>query len=424
MAIKQKIFFVINKLQKYFKIDLFYLIKGEFYLMLGKIINMSTAFVLALAWANWVTPDIYGSYQYILSLVAIISLFSMPGLGVAVIQATARKLEGSFLQGFTVRLKWGLLSGLASLIISGYYWTQNNILFSLCFLVIALFLPLFNASLIYYHFLGGKKLFNIQAKYDCLTQVIASFIIISTLFCIKKFLTDSSSIIILILIISIYYLSRTSLRLFFFIKTKKKYITNNKKSAKTVSYGKFLTLTGLLGNIADYLDNILLFHYLGAMELALYSFATLIPKQIKTLLSHISTLALPKLSIRHRRDLKKTFLKKICYLTAFISIGVLIYIIIAPFVYKIFFPQYIEAVSYSRLYALSIIPLSFSMIGGIFQAKMMTKEIAKIRIIVPTVKISLALVLIPIYGIWGAVIGILIARTLNTLAYLFLFKKV
>ncbi|OGZ32602.1 MAG: hypothetical protein A3I88_02515 [Candidatus Portnoybacteria bacterium RIFCSPLOWO2_12_FULL_39_9] len=415
----------IYKLQNYFKIDLLYLVKGGSYLMLGKAVNLTSAFVVALAWANWINPEIYGNYQYILSLTAIISVFSLPELETAVVQAVARNLEGSFMRGFKTQLKWGILASLASLTAAGYYyWLKDNVLLALCFLVVAAFLPLFNASLIYASFLSGKKLFNFQVKYDSLTQVAAASIMILTLFSVKHFLSNAPNFIVLLLIIFIYYLSRTLLRLFFLIKTKRKFNPNSQEEAETVSYGKHLTLTGFIGTLSEYLDKILLFHYLGAIELAVYSFAVLVPKQIRVVIDHIAVLSLPKLSIRSREELKKTFIKKIYYLTALISVLVIFYIIIAPWVYKILFPKYLTAIPYSQLYALSVIPVSFSMISEIFKAKMVIKEIYQIRIIGPLVKIGLSVVLIPLYGIWGAILSALFARTFNVFLYLFLFRKV
>ncbi|MHA1751334.1 MAG: hypothetical protein ACTSYZ_03105, partial [Candidatus Helarchaeota archaeon] len=129
---------IILFLQKYFKIDFFYLIKGEFWLMTGKIISMITSFFLSLAWANWISQNIYGNYQYILSLAGIISIFSLPEIGTAVTQAVARGFEGSFLKGFKTQLKWGLLASLSALGITGYYWSQGNKNLPLCFLIIAL----------------------------------------------------------------------------------------------------------------------------------------------------------------------------------------------------------------------------------------------------------------------------------------------
>jgi len=419
-----KIYSLIYALQSYFKIDLFYLIRGEFWLMLGKIINMGAAFCLALAWANWIEQNIYGNYQYILSLVGIISIFSLPEIGASVTQAVARGLEGSFLTGFKAQLKWGLLASLSALGIGAYYWLQGNENLPLAFLAIAVFLPLFNAALIYGDFLMGRKLFNIQVRYDSTTQIIAAGIMIGTLFLIKKFLFNLPNFIIILLIITVYFLSRTGLRLFFFLRTKIKFSPNKKEDPKTITYGKHLTLAEVIGNLANNLDKILLFHYLGAVELAIYSFAILIPKQIDVFLKHLGALAFPKFSLRPIEEIKKTLLQKIGYLTIFISLSVLVYIAIAPFVYQIFFPQYVASIPYSRLYALSIIPLCFSFINSVFRAKMMTKQIYQIKIIVPLFRGGLFLTLIPLYGIWGAVLALLGARTFSALLMLFLYRKI
>jgi len=422
--VKIRIYYFINKLQGYLKIDFFYLIKGESWLMLGKAISMTSAFLLSLAWANWIDKEIFGNYQYILSLVGIISIFSLPEIGTAVVQAVARKYEGSFIRGFKTQLKWGILGSLSALGIAGYYWLQGNKNLPLSFLIIAIFLPLFNASIIYLSFLTGRKLFNIQAKYDSITQVAAAAIMILTLFSVKNFLFDLPVYVILLLIISIYFLSRTILRFFFFILTKTKFQPNPKEDPKTITFGKHLSLSGLIDILTSYLDKVLLFHYLGAIELAIYAFAVLVPKQIDVLLKHISTLALPKFSVRDKEEIKKIILRKICYLTILISVLVLIYIIIAPFIYQIFFPKYLNSISYSRLYALSIIPLSFAIIGHIFRAKMMIKQIYQVRVVIPLVRVGLFLTLIPLYGIWGALWSILVVRTFSALLFLFLFRKI
>ena len=102
----------------------------------------------------------------------------------------------------------------------------------------------------------------------------------------------------------------------------------------------------------------------------------------------------------------------------------IVYIIIAPWVYNFFFPEYLEAVYYSRLYALSSIPLCFSVISLIFKSKMMTKQVYQVKVIGPIVKILLSIALIPTYGILGAVLSVIFARTFNVVMYLILFKKI
>ncbi len=413
---------IIYKLQRYFKIDFFYLIKGEAWLILGKAINTIVVFTTAWAWANWIDKGIYGNYQYILSLVGIVSIFSLPEMEAAVIQAVARNFEGSFIKGFKTKLKWGLLGSLLTLIIAGYYFFQGNLNLSLALLVVALFLFLFNASLAYTGFLTGKRLFSVQVKYDSITQITAGAIMLLTLFLIKKIFFNWPGHIILFLIISVYFISRTSLRFFFFMKTKTRFLPNTKEDPETVSYGKKLSFSGIIDVLSSSLDKILLFHYLGAVELAVYAFAVLVPQQINVFLKHIGALALPKFSIRSKDEIRETLLRKIFYLATLISFLVIVYILTASFIYQIFFPKYLDSVAYSRIFALSIIPLSFSM-GAIFRAKMMIKQIYQIKIIVPLVRASLFLILIPLYGIWGAVIGVLITRTFSAFLAVFLFKK-
>ena len=421
--IKKKILKEIGHFSKYFKMDLFYLIKGGSWLMFGKAVSMITGLLLALAWANWIDKEIYGNYQYIFSLIGIISIFSLPAMGTAITQAVARGFEGSFVSGFKSKLKWGLLASISALAISGYYWIQGNNNLSLSFLIIVIFLPLFNASIIYASFLMGRKLFNIQVKYDSITQIIAAFTMILTLFSIKQFLFDIPTHIILLLTISVYLLTRTLLRFFFLIRTKTKFTPNTKEDPKTITYGKHLTLAGVIDIFSSNLDKILLFHYLGAIELAIYAFAILIPKQINIFLKHIGALALPKFSTRSREEIKKTIIKKMIYLAILISVLVLIYIIIAPYVYQIFFPEYLTSISFSRIYALSIIPLSFALIGEVFRAKIMTKQIYQIKIVTSLIRASLFIILIPLYGIWGAVWGILGTRIFYVFFALFLFRK-
>lgn len=414
---------LIYKLQKYFKIDFIYLIKGEFWLAVGRIISMATAFVMAWAWANWVDKEIYGNYQYIFSLVGIISIFSLHGVGWAVVQAVARGFEGSFVRGFKTQLKWGLLASLSALIIAGYYWVQGNKNFPLVFLVVAVFLFLFNALLIYTSFLTGKKLFGVQVRYESIVQVVAVLAMLTALFSVKTSLAHLPDFIILLLLVSVYFVSRTFLNFIFFLRTKAKFSPNKKEDPKTISYGKHLSLSGLSEIVTNHLDKILLFHYLGAVELAIYIFASLLPQQIKVLIKHISFLIVPKFSVRSKESIKKTLLKKTSYLAILITGVVLVYIILAPYIYQIFFPKYLEAVNYSRIYALSIIPLAFSLITTVFMAKMMVRQVYQARITLSLVRAGLFVIFIPLYGIWGAVLAVLGVRLFSAFLFVFLFKK-
>lgn len=423
--LKEKIKPSFYKTQDYLRMDLLYLIKGEFWLVCGRVISLTATFLLALAWGNWIDKNVYGNYQYVLSLVSIVSIFSLPGLGSAVVRAVARKSEGMLTIAFKTRLKWGCLASLAALGIAAYYYfaSPDNLPLVIALVIASVFLPFFNAFLIYTSFLTGKKLFKVQVRYEATTHVTAVAAMLGVLFFIKEAAVEIPLHITLPLIITAYFAVRTLLGLLFYKRTRLKHQENRRTDKKTISFGKHLTWSSLFTTaIAGQLDKIILFHYLGAVELAIYSFAILIPDQLKVFLKHISTLALPKLATRSRRDIKNTFLRKVFHLAVLVGAGAAVYIIAAPWIYKFFFGQYVDAASYSRLYAISLIPLSFSVIIGAFISQMRTKEIYQMRILSSLFRIALILTLIPLYGVWGAVLAVIGARTATAIIQLTYFK--
>ena len=389
----------LRKTQKYTGTDNIYLAKGGFWLTLGQIISTAASFLLAVAFANLLDPIVYGNYRYVLSLVGILSIFTLPGMGIAIAQAAARGLEGSFYQGFKEKIKFGVLGSIAAVGLAGYYFFRGNYILPVPLLISAIFLPLMLASQVYSSFLTGKKLFNFQVKYTTLSQIISVGIIITVLFLTKN----------LFWLIAVYFVSHTFLNYFFYLITQKKFQPNKKKDPQTLSYGKHLSLMGVFTQIASSLDRIIIFHYLGAVGVAIYQFAIAPPEQIKGFLSSLNILALPKFSQRNITEIKKGIKNKFIKLSLFAILVVGSYILIAPFLYKIFFPQYQESILYSQLFALGMLNLPFFLFGEALEAKVKIKEQYSKNIITPIFQIGLMVVLV----IWLGLLGIIIARIIT-----------
>jgi len=410
---KNLIYSLLKKSERYTQTDMIYLAKGGFWLTLGQIISTAASLLLTIAFANLLEPVTYGNYKYVLSLVGVLGIFALTGIGTAITQAVARGLEGSFYTGFKTKLKWGLLGSLVAIGGAIYYWIKGNYLLPIPLLISAIFLPLMLASQIYGSFLVGKKLFNIQVKYNTFSQVVSAGTLVATLFFTKN----------LFWLIAIYFVSHTFLNYFFYLSTKSKFKPNKREDPQTLSYGKHLSLMGIISTIAEYLDKILLFTLVGSTQLAIYSFAILIPDQIKSLMKqNVGTLAFPKLSIKPRKEIKLNIMQKFWKLFFLTGIIAIIYITIAPFLYKIFFSQYLDSIPYSQLFALSFVAVPITLLSTIFRAQMMKKELYLIRI-VPIVRIILLLLLAPIYGIWGVIIGQISATFFYLALVLFLFRK-
>lgn len=358
--IRAKIYNLLRFSEKYTKTDMVYLAKGSFWLTLGQIISSASFFLLAIAFANLLSKETYGIYRYVLSIVGILNISTLSGMNTAVAQAVARKFEGSVISALKMKIRWGTLGSAASLFFAGYYYFQVNIELTISFLIVSAFLPFMDSFTLYDSLLSGKKLFRISTNYGTISQLISAIILISALF-----LTNN-----LFLILLSYFLPWTITRFVFLKITLKKFPPNLDEDPKTISYGKHLSFVGIIGTVASYLDRLLIFHYLGAAEVAIYSIATAPPDQIKNLFKNIPTLAMPKLAQRSFREIDSILYKRLFYLfmTGLALAG--IYSIIAPYFFKLFFPKYMDSVFYSQFFSFTLaLKLPISLISVVTQSK-------------------------------------------------------
>ena len=292
---KKTIYKILINSGRFTGMDNVYLIKYGSYLIIGDILSMAASFLLSIAFARLLPKETYGQYRYVLSIASLLAISSLSGMNNAVIRGVAKGFDGTFSKGFKAKLKWSILGSVASIAIAIYFWLQNNTGFTISFLIIAALFPFFKSTEIYQSYLSGKKLFNIKATYNILSQFISTIFLIITVFLTKN----------LIALISVYFLSYTILRLIFLNLASKKYPPNKNDDPETISYGKHLSLMGILGTISQEIDQILLFSILGPIKLAVYSFATLPIEHIQTPFQVIQEIALPKLSAQPKKRLKK-----------------------------------------------------------------------------------------------------------------------
>jgi len=417
---KNLIYKFLRKSQKFTKTDNVYIATQGSYLGIGNIIGTIASLLLAMAFARLLPKEIYGQYTYILSIITIVGVIALPGMESAIIQAMARGFEGTFKKILKTRFKWGLWGGLISIAIGFFFLiTQHDFTLFISFLAAGFFFPFMETSLSYLSYLAGKKLFNVQVKYSTLSQIISTLIIIITLFLTKN-LSQSTVLIALILA---YFSTNTILRIYFLSRTLKKYPPNENHDPKSINFGKHLTVLEVVSTIGSQLVNILLFNFLGAVQLAIYSFVVLPIRQMLYFLKNIRQLILPKLASRTREEIKKTLLKKVGIAFLFIIPIIIIYIIVAPYLYKIFFPQYMESVFYSQLFSLTLLAFPVTVLSVSFEAKMMKKQLYQINILASVIKIIILSIFVPIYGILGAVIAQLLSQFFYVVLALIFFKK-
>lgn len=412
--IKEKIYRLLRWSEKYTKTDMVYLTHGGFWINLWQIISSASAFFLAIAFANLLPKETFGVYKYILSVCGILAIPTLSGINTAVIQAVARGYEGSLIPGLKTKIRWGLFGGLASLILAIYYYFQGNSTLSVCFLISSVFLPIMDSFAIYDSLLQGKKLFSISSRYGIISQIIAGIIMIATLFLTKN----------IFIIVLAYFLPWTAVRFVFLKITLKKFQPNQNEDSKTISYGKHLSLIGVLNTIASYLDRLLVFQLLGAVELAVYSIAIAFPENIRNFLKFIQPLALPKFANQNKKEIKQYIFKKMEKLAILLIVIILLYILTAPLIFKILMPKYQESIFYSQIFSFSLIYFVIALPVSALQAQMEQKKLYQFY---TTTSIFQILILLPaayFFGIMGIVIARLISRIFQVIFIIFIIKKI
>jgi len=412
--IKQKTYSLLRRSEKYTKTDMVYLTKGGSWLTAGNMVTAICSFLIALVFANLLPKETYGIYRYILSIASLLAIPTLAGINTAIVQAVSRGYEGSLVRGLKTKIRWGILAGLASIGLAGYYYLNDNIALTISFLIIAGFLPLMDSFEIYNSFLVGRKLFNTKAKYSSLVHIFSAAALMATLFLTKN----------LFLILLVYFISYTLFRSLFLTLTFKKFSPNKKEDSQTISYGKHLTLMNTVNVLASYLDRVLVFHYLGAIELAIYSFAITPPEQLKSFLKNLRFLTLPKFSTRTKEEIKKAIFQKMLKFALFIGMGIAIYIFLAPYFYKIFFPQYIDSVFYSQIFAISLITAISILPTTALQSQMAKKQLYQLNIYASLIQIILLFFFIYFYGLIGIILARIISRFINLSITFWLFKRI
>ncbi|MES2437240.1 MAG: oligosaccharide flippase family protein [Patescibacteria group bacterium] len=398
-------------LQRRLKTDVRYLASGSFWLNLNFVITSLFSFLLSIAFAHFVPKDVYGTFHYIISLGGIITALTLSGMNSAVVLAVAQNNEGTFKRSIIAQAKWSVVPFIVALCMSGYYFYNNNTILAISLIIISVLVPISSVANTYSAFLHGKKDFRSSFYYGLIINAIYYGILFITILFTNN-----------VLLISLAFFIATTLgNVVSYILTFIKYKPNNLVDEKSITYGKHMSVMGGFGMIASKIDSVLVFHYTGAVDLAIYTFAKIIPERVTGLFKSVGSVALPKFAQRNEQEIRATVLPKTILFAIFIFVSCLFYILIAPFVFRTFLPNYVDAIVYTQVFSLTILIAAANLPVSALIAHRLQSRLYIFNIINTIVQISVLFVLIVPFGIWGAVYAKIIFSIFYVLFALVLF---
>jgi len=379
-----------------------YLVRGGFWSILAQIVTSLAIFGFAVIVARYLPKEVYGQYKYILAIVGLLATFSLTGLGNSVFQSVARGFDGALVEGFWINIRWSILVFLSAGVLSIYYLTQGNNTLAFGVLIGGSLSPFITSANFGSIFLNAKKDFRGVSIYFEITKILFSVGVLT----LTIFLTHNPFILA-----AVYFISNAIVILWLYLRVIHIYAPIREKiEPGMLTYGKHLSLMGILGGITSKIDQILLFHFVGPIQLAIYSFAVAIPEQIKGPLKMLNNMIKAKFVNQSDDSIRAGMRNKMLLLFVSILIFVVTYILLAPYIYKFFFPNYVSAVIYSQIYVLSMFGLVFYPIGSYFMAKQKLREQYIGNIVISLFQIFVMVVGVIVWGLLGLIISRVIIK--------------
>ena len=412
--IRERIHRALRWSEKYIKTDMVFLVSRSSFSLVTQAITSLAILAFAVVVGHVLSKEAYGEYKYALSIISLLSLFSLNNIGGAVFQSTAAGYGGALYKGFWANIRWSFAVFLGALALAAYYFIMHNPQLAAEILIGGCLSPFVASANLYSPYLAGKKAFIRQMFYSIVDNLLTIGIMIATVL-----LTGNP-----VILVAVYFVSNLLAALFFYRRTEQLYLARQSAHDEgMLTYSKHLSVMGILGSIADNLDQVLVFHFAGAAQVAIFNFATAIPDQLKTPIKTLDTMLQAKFIGRTTREIQSGIHNKFLWYFIFSVVAIIAYFFAAPFIFAFLFPNYTGSVFYSQLYILSLLAITFDPAGSYLSARKKVREGYISGAVVITFHLASMLVGIIWWGILGLVLAKVATRFLSGLVSYALYRR-
>lgn len=373
------------------------LLTSWIWLNLGKFVGLAGGVIISAAFAHLIEPNIYGQYVAYMASLGLISAFSLTGLGPAINQALAKNKTAPITSSFNwvyliTLINTALIVGLNQGI-RGFDWHY--------LLALGLLQPLYYASNLYRHVLYGRKQFLRAGVIHSVIEFVSQAILLLAIWL-------QASIPGLI-ITSLAPTALLQLAVWLHLDTIKLWPSSAWTLTPTIWYGVKLSLIDLIPSLIVHLDKVILALIVPPSQLALYSFAIMLPNLARGYLKTFNTVLLPELT---HRDLwhSPKIIRRFTFL--FISLVglVFVYWLVCPLIFNILYRPYVQAIPLSQWASLVWLGYPAQVIAINFQAKRQTQALVTSNVIYLIIFVTSFSLGGFYYGLTGAILGLVLAR--------------
>jgi O-antigen/teichoic acid export membrane protein len=392
---KQRLYALLRWSEKYTKTDMVHVFTSNVWINAGRVIAIASGLLLTTAFANLLAPELFGAYKYVLAAASVVGGFALNNMSGALMRAVAQGKQHVTPAVVRTMMLWSVPASLVSAGIGLYYLYNDNTLLGVGFLGIAFFNVISNGYGLGKSIILAKADFKNSFWVGTARTLFPIVIVIATLFVTKN----------VAWILLAYFFSNAlgSWLQYHWAVWHFKIKGSPEDVAETIKFGKQLSVLGFFVLISGQIDQLLLFHFSGGAQLALYALALAPVLETRNLLDNFLSILFPKLAAQEKEAARRSLSLRLKQLTALAVVLTCVYIALVPFLFTFLFPKYLSSIVVSQVLALCIL---FQPRGVIDTYIVAHGEIKKRYIAVlssQAVEFVLFCTLIPLFGLWGAV---------------------
>jgi len=290
---RSKIYELLLKYSRKIGLDLPYFIKHSFWITIRYVVVGLFGLLITVGFARLGTKELLGQYQYVISILALLSIFSLPGLNLAALREVTKGNTGAVRQAIWKSFKW---SWLAFPIIIGYgifTFLHGRPLLGEALILAGILFPFFYAPNTWYVFYEGRSHFKLVTARIILSTIIINLALFAGLY----------AKIGLFWLIAIYFGVNAVCSWFFYGEMKSK--MKSASAPLDMKYGLSCTVQKFTFSLTDALPPIVISFIFGFASVAIYQITYLSLSLIAGFVTALSATYLPLLFKYQKLNHKK-----------------------------------------------------------------------------------------------------------------------
>ncbi|NPA44139.1 MAG: oligosaccharide flippase family protein [Chlorobi bacterium] len=342
--LRKKIYNISDKGGKRLGFDLPYFVENGFWVLLAQFVNLTASLVMSVVFARYLSKEIFGEYQLLLSFLGILAIISYSGLNTSIVRSVAKGFDYSYVKAVNFSFKKSLLAIPIFLALSFWYYYQENQELSIVLIVAGLMFSFIYAHNKWAAYNKGKAKFELVAKQQILQNITLNVLLIFA----AVFFSEN-----LFAITGIYLVVNAGFNTFWHFQTKKE-ITNKKVDDDCIPYGKYLTKMSLFSIFISYFDKIII-GIIDVKILAIYAIALKLFDVIKQIIKSFYSISFPKFA---QKKIKIERYKILIIMLIGVLFTVVLYFVSKPVIIYFYTDKYAEVVDIFRK-LIFVLPLIF-----------------------------------------------------------------